>query len=155
MFAARPESGWDEFFFMMAYSFYTGLAGTAGHELVHRREMKHKIIGSLPYFSSLYSHFAIEHTGGHHKDIATPNDPVSHKVGSNLYGAIFSAVVRTHTHTWNREIERIKKHTLSAKGREPSYLEYAMYNVMVAFFVMHVALILSVYALFGKTGLLF
>ena len=34
----------------------------AGHELLHRKELMHKLTGTMFYFKWLYSHYFIEHT---------------------------------------------------------------------------------------------
>ena len=117
--------------------------------------MKHKIVGSLPYFTFLYTHFAIEHTGGHHKDIATPLDPVSHARGTSIYKATADAWYWTQKRTWDREFKRIRKHSLRSTGKEPSYFALYAYNIMFLYLCGHIALIVAVYAIFGQRGLVF
>ena len=57
MFMHRPETFVEHLAFFAGLSFFTGLTSTAGHELVHRRETIHKIVGNLPYVQFFYSHF--------------------------------------------------------------------------------------------------
>ena len=56
-----------------------------------------------------YSHFWDEHTKGHHKHIATADDPVCHDLGSVLYTAVLKAAIGTQVVSWNREVERLEK----------------------------------------------
>lgn len=108
-FEKKPE-GWFEYsMFAFVISFFGALSSLAGHELVHHREWYNKFIGNLPYTQVFYSHFWDEHTRGHHKNIATPLDPVCHDNGIDCYTGMIKAVVGTHTCTWNREQERIAK----------------------------------------------
>ena len=48
-----------------------------GHELLHRRQLVHKVSGTLVYSKMLYSHFYIEHRKGHHTFVGTPRDPAT------------------------------------------------------------------------------
>ena len=79
-------------------------------------------MGSIPYCTFFYSHFCMEHVSGHHKDIATKFDAVSHDRGAWFYTAIPKAVWATHVNTWNRECERIRKHYMTQRATEPSKL---------------------------------
>lgn len=71
--------------FLYSLSHFGALGETVGHELLHRRETVHKIFGTLEYSKVLYSHFFIEHTKGHHKNVSTPLDPASSEIGETLY----------------------------------------------------------------------
>ena len=68
-------------------SFYNALSQVAGHELLHDKAWYNKVMGSVPYSQFFYTHFWVEHTRGHHKYIGTPEDPVFHDVGVNVYQA--------------------------------------------------------------------
>jgi hypothetical protein len=46
-----------------------------GHELIHRRELKHKIMEPLDYSKRLNLHFFIMHIKGHHKLAGTYKVP--------------------------------------------------------------------------------
>lgn len=62
-----------------------GVGLAIGHEQLHRRQLIHKICGTLVYSKALYSHFFVEHIKGHHKHVATPEDPASAEMNENLY----------------------------------------------------------------------
>ena len=55
------------------------IAGTIGitfaHELVHRPGTFELALGEILLASTSYAHFAIEHVYGHHRRVATPEDP--------------------------------------------------------------------------------
>ena len=61
---------------------------------------------------------------------------------------------RTHGSTWNRECARIKKH-FNRMGKEPTLVDYCLYNLMFAYYVMHAGLALFIYKYFGWGGLWF
>jgi len=62
-----------------------GLGITAGHELIHRSKWWEKRCGDLLYISVGYPHFPIEHVYGHHKNVATHEDPTSARKDESLY----------------------------------------------------------------------
>ena len=99
-----------------------------------------------------YSHFWDEHTKGHHKYIATPDDPVCHEMGTNFYLAIPKAVIGTHTSTWTREVERIKR---ELKVKEVSLFTNLTQNRMVYYFIFHCAMLTTIHHNFGMGGLKF
>ena len=61
------------------------LGAVVGHELLHRRELLHKITGTLAYSKMMYSHFYIEHRKGHHTFVSTPRDPATAAKDESLY----------------------------------------------------------------------
>ncbi|RYY85845.1 MAG: alkane 1-monooxygenase, partial [Chitinophagaceae bacterium] len=56
-----------------------------GHELGHRKAKGERFLAKLLLLSSLYLHFYIEHNRGHHKRVATHEDPSSARYGEALY----------------------------------------------------------------------
>ncbi|RYD88478.1 MAG: alkane 1-monooxygenase, partial [Sphingobacteriales bacterium] len=52
-----------------------------GHELGHRTNKTEQRLALSLLLSSLYMHFFIEHNKGHHKRVATPDDPGSARYG--------------------------------------------------------------------------
>jgi alkane 1-monooxygenase len=56
-----------------------------GHELGHRINKFEQVLAKSLLLSSLYMHFFIEHNKGHHKNVATPQDPSSARLNEPLY----------------------------------------------------------------------
>jgi hypothetical protein len=54
-----------------------------------------------------YSHFWDEHIHSHHKNLATPEDPVCHDIGVNCYVGIVKGIYGTHWASNAREMDRI------------------------------------------------
>ncbi len=79
------------------------------HEIGHRKGIGNKIAASLLLIPSLYGHFTIEHNNGHHKWVATPDDPVTAKYNQSIYSFIFTAVYGVYMSAWKiafRSMER-------------------------------------------------
>lgn len=98
--------GWVLFTFVWGYM--AGVSGLAGHELIHKHEAWHKGLGMFTYTKMLYSHFLLEHGSGHHRNVATPEDSATAKLGESFYAFVFRSVVGGHLNTWHREVSLIK-----------------------------------------------
>lgn len=66
--------------------FGTGTFGSlninAAHELIHKEDnLIDAFLGNCTLIRNLYIHWAIEHNRGHHKNVATPTDPATAKLG--------------------------------------------------------------------------
>ena len=96
-FCGDPDNGVDLFstaFFGISTS--AGIASGFGigciHELIHRptfTEMNH---GRLVLLFCNYNHFWIEHLWGHHKRVATKEDPASSAVNQNFWTFIWKCL---------------------------------------------------------------
>ena len=134
--------------FTLVQTFFTGVAVTAGHELVHRKGFWHKFVGNIPYVTFFYSHFWDEHCNGHHKTMATPEDPVSSPINRSIYEAIYYGFVGTNVETWKREIVRIKRF-------HPNISTPMLYlqNRMTHYWLLHLLMVIAIYQIFGIGGL--
>lgn len=71
-------------------SFSMGISGgvigiNCGHELGHRQKKWEQLYAKLLLFTTSYTHFFDEHNKGHHKNVATPNDPATSRLNETLY----------------------------------------------------------------------
>lgn len=94
--------------FIFVWGYMAGVNGLAGHELIHRRESYNKAIGMFTFTKVLYSHFLLEHSSGHHRNVATPEDSATARVGEDFYSFTLRSVTGGHLNTFNREVNRIK-----------------------------------------------
>ena len=86
----------------------------AGHELIHKRKLVHKIIGNLAYSKFLYSHFIIQHIKSHHKKVATPDDPSTARKGESIWAFYWRAIPEGYVEVWELEKQRLLKEGISA-----------------------------------------
>ncbi|MEN0006483.1 MAG: alkane 1-monooxygenase [Bacteroidota bacterium] len=93
------------------------LVGTIGinvaHELGHRANKREQWIAKFLLLSGLYMHFFIEHNRGHHKNVATDQDPASSRYGEMIYVFWFRSVVGGYFSAWRLEAQRLKREGLS------------------------------------------
>jgi len=70
----------------------------------------------------LYMHFAYEHLWGHHKKVATPEDPASAEKGINVYKFIIRSFLGSYKSVYNMEKE----------ANKPIYMNCAVLSVLSA-----------------------
>jgi len=56
-----------------------------GHELGHKKNKFDIWLAKIVLSPAAYGHFFIEHNRGHHKHVATPEDPASAQMGESIY----------------------------------------------------------------------
>lgn len=88
------------FSFSFLWSLMTAICGNAGHELLHKKEWFDKYLGAWCYTMFFDTHFLYEHIEGHHKDIATYEDPGTARYNENFYAFTCRAIYSTHVNTW-------------------------------------------------------
>jgi alkane 1-monooxygenase len=82
-----------------------------GHELGHRVNSFEQFLAKTLLLSSLYMHFFIEHNKGHHKHVATPQDPSSARKGEMIYAFYFRTIIYSYLSAWKiANEEYIKQH---------------------------------------------
>jgi len=114
------------------------LCGTFGinaaHELGHRVNKFEQFLAKVLLLTSLYLHFFIEHNKGHHKHVATPEDPSSAFYKQNLYAFWIQTFVGTQKKAWQIAIAESK---------------HRIFNEMALFQLIQFSLIGAVYYFFG------
>lgn len=113
-----------------------GLGITVSHELFHKLSRWERFMGHLLLCSVNYMHFSIEHLSGHHKRVATPDDPASAKEGDNVYLFYPKSLVGSWLSAWKDEKERLHQAGAAVFGPQ---------NRMIWFMVLP-ALMASAYA---------
>ena len=83
------------------------------HELGHRNGRLPQIAAKTYLLSSLYMHFIIEHNFGHHRHVATNNDPASSRRDQSVYNFWVQSVFGSWKSAWSIEDSRVQKKSLS------------------------------------------
>jgi alkane 1-monooxygenase len=95
------------------------------HELMHRKHWLHRAGAEILMTSVSYTHFCIEHVLGHHRSVATPDDPATSRPGESLYRFYPRAVLGGLRSAWALERERCAKKQIrwwSLRDRRARYL---------------------------------
>lgn len=88
---------------------FSGLAINTSHELGHKKSRFEKALARITLAVPFYGHFCIEHNRGHHRDVATPEDPASSRMGESIYRFMIREIPGTLKRGWNAEIERLAR----------------------------------------------
>ncbi|MDP4622720.1 MAG: alkane 1-monooxygenase [Hydrogenophaga sp.] len=85
--------------------------GTA-HELGHKKETLDRWLSKIALAPSAYGHFFVEHNRGHHKRVATPEDPASARMGESFWAFLPRSVLGSWQSAWTLEQERLNKQSM-------------------------------------------
>lgn len=92
----------------------SGLAINTGHELGHKNSSFEKLLAKIVLAVAAYGHFTIEHNRGHHRDVATPEDSASARMGESIYRFALREVPGAIRRAWTFERERLNRRGKSA-----------------------------------------
>jgi alkane 1-monooxygenase len=103
------------------------LCGTFGinvaHELGHRVTKFEQTLAKLLLLTSLYMHFFIEHNKGHHKNVATPEDPSSARYNEPVYTFYFRTIIFSYLSAWKIANDEMRKKGLSVLNLKNEMLQ--------------------------------
>ncbi len=112
---------------MLAMVFSTGGVGgfciNLGHELGHKRGKLEPWLSRIVLAVTGYGHFSIEHNRGHHRDVATPEDPASSRMGESIYRFVLREMPGALRRAWNLEKERLNRGGRSVWSYENEILQ--------------------------------
>ncbi len=111
-----------------------------GHELGHRVNKVEQTLAKSLLLTSLYMHFFTEHNKGHHKRVATPDDPSSARYGETIYLFYFRTIIFSYLSAWDIANEETRKKVK---------LVYSLHNEMMQFHLIQIGFIMLILLLFG------
>lgn len=86
-----------------------GIGINAAHELGHKNETLEHWASKLALAPAWYGHFFVEHNWGHHKRVATPEDPASSRLGEGFYRFWPRTVFGSLGSAWAFEAKRLRR----------------------------------------------
>lgn len=86
-----------------------GVGITVAHELMHRQGAVERAAAEILMTSVTYSHFCLEHVHGHHRRVATPEDPATSRFNESVYRFWLRAVVGGARSAWRIETQRVRR----------------------------------------------
>lgn len=107
-YATTQPLSWWAFTILAAVAGMTaGLAINTGHELGHKNSKSEKFLAKVVLAVAAYGHFSVEHNRGHHKDVSTPLDPASARMGESIYKFSLREIPGAFRRAWQIEKERL------------------------------------------------
>jgi alkane 1-monooxygenase len=86
-----------------------GFGINLGHELGHKNNALERWLAKIALAPTGYGHFFIEHNRGHHRDVATPADPASSRMGENIYTFVWREMPGALKRAWGLERDRLQR----------------------------------------------
>lgn len=116
-----------------------------GHELGHRNNRFDEFIGEILLLTSLNTHFLPYHNGGHHYNVATPQDAATARKNEILFIFWIRSHFTSYIQAWKLENKRMKELNRSWFHHQ---------NRMVIYTICNIIFLLSIYSIFGQFVLL-
>jgi alkane 1-monooxygenase len=84
--AANKNTPWlDRLGMTVSLGVLNAIAFNTSHELSHKHGQLDRFLSKLTLAPTAYTHFCVEHPMGHHKRVATPEDPASSQLGESFW----------------------------------------------------------------------
>ena len=102
----------DPFFyigFSVVAGIYGGLCLNTAHEIGHKNTKLDKLLARIVLAIPAYGHFCVEHNNGHHRDVSTPEDPASSRMGESIYRFMLREIPGAAKRGWAAEAERLSR----------------------------------------------
>ena len=100
------------------------------HELGHRSHALPRLFSKAGLLPVLYQHFYVEHNRGHHKYVATPEDPATARMNENVYGFFLRTIPAQYRSAWRIESSRLAKAGKSFWSINNTMLRFTLYNLV-------------------------
>lgn len=144
--SVTPPDSVEFFGRVFAMGLMCGVMGiNIGHELGHRPERINQFLGEVLLLTSLNTHFLPYHNEGHHREVATPEDPATAGRNQLLFHFWVDSHFRSYAKAWKIENRRMRKQGKAAFSLDNRMVVYSMANVM---------LLALIYSFFGVKVLL-
>ena len=116
------------------------LGVNAAHELGHRQTKFEQILAKMLLLTSLYMHFFIEHNRGHHKRVATDEDPASSRRGESVYAFYIRSIRDSYLSAWH--LEKVK---LNRSGEA----FFSLKNEMIIYQIIQISFLIFIGVYYG------
>ncbi len=108
--AGTQDLAWWSFIGLAAVAgIASGLGINTGHELGHKKSKLERSLAKIVLAVPVYGHFWIEHNRGHHRDVATSEDPASARMGESIYKFALREIPGAFQRAWDIERARLER----------------------------------------------
>ncbi len=98
---------WELLGLAVSVGIINGVGINTAHELGHKTNPLERWLAKITLAPVAYGHFFIEHNKGHHKHVATPEDPASSRMGETFWAFLPRTVFGSVRSAWNIERARL------------------------------------------------
>jgi len=107
------------------------------HELGHRVKRSEQFMAKALLLTSLYMHFFTEHNKGHHKRVATPEDPSSARYNEPIYIFYFRTVIMSYFSAWHIANDEVKKKGLPVFHWKNEMIQFHLIEIIFVGFIFY------------------
>jgi alkane 1-monooxygenase len=93
----------------LAAGLTSGLAINTAHELGHKNSRLEKLLAKITLAVPAYGHFTVDHNLGHHRNVSTPADPASARMGESIYKFALREIPGACREAWLLEKDRLAR----------------------------------------------
>lgn len=131
-----------------------GFGLNLGHEMGHKKRKLDQVLALFTLSLGGYGHFSIEHNRGHHRDVATPEDPATSRLGEHIYEFMLREIPGAFKRAWTLEAERLQRKGLSRLHYSNEILQgglmtLTLYAALIALYGLPMVPVLAVVAFWG------
>jgi alkane 1-monooxygenase len=140
VFLATHELPWHLWLAVVAMTgTMLGFGLNLGHELGHKKTWIDRKLALFTLALGGYGHFCVEHNRGHHRWVATPEDPASSRMGESIWRFVFREMPGAFFRAWDLEAERLERSgksvwRLDNEIIQAGILTLSLYGVLIALF---------------------
>ncbi|HEY0917455.1 MAG TPA: alkane 1-monooxygenase, partial [Solimonas sp.] len=106
-------AAWELVGLVVTVGMTNGVGINTAHELGHKTNSLERWLAKITLAPVAYGHFCIEHNKGHHKNVATQEDPASSRMGESFWAFLPRTVIGSIRSAWGIEATRLAR---SGKG---------------------------------------
>jgi alkane 1-monooxygenase len=109
----------------------SGLGINTGHELGHKKSSFERTLAKIVLAVPVYGHFWIEHNRGHHRDVSTPEDPASARMGESIYKFARREIPGAFRRAWAIEKDRLERRDMPVWSADNQILQSMSLSVVL------------------------
>ena len=107
--ATQDLSIWGFLAIAVVAGLTAGLAINTAHELGHKNSRLERSLAKIALAVPAYGHFTIDHNLGHHRNVSTPGDPASARMGESIYRFALREIPGAFREAWSIEKDRLHR----------------------------------------------
>lgn len=109
LLATQPMAWWEILGLIFTAGIVNGVGINTAHELGHKKASLERWLAKLTLAPVAYGHFFVEHNKGHHRHVATPEDPASSRMGETFWEFLPRTMIGSVRSAWGIEKERLAR----------------------------------------------
>jgi alkane 1-monooxygenase len=134
----------------------SGISINTAHELGHKKTRLERWLALIALAPVAYGHFYVEHNKGHHRRVATPEDPASARMGESFWRFLPRTMIGSLISAWSIEKERLVRRgkgpwTWENENLQGWFLTAVLWGALLAVFGIELLPFLVLQAVLGAS----